>query len=164
MLAARVPSAELAGLPELHIEGLREDHARALLGSALPGPLDARVRDLVIAQAQGNPLALLELPRADAGRAGRWIRATRCGITVGPDREQLPAAAGRPAGSGPAAAAAVAADPFGDPVLLRRAAGRLGIPVHAVAPAVEAALVQFGARVRFRHPLVRSAAYRSVSA
>ena len=54
-----------------------------------------------------------------------------------------------------------AADPSGDPLLVWRAAGRLGIPVGAGAPAAGAGLVEFGARVRFRHPLARSAAYRS---
>ena len=57
-----------------------------------------------------------------------------------------------------------AAEPVGDPLLVWRAAGRLGIGVQAAAPAVEAGLVEFGAQVRFRHPLVRSAAYRSASA
>jgi predicted ATPase len=64
VFAARVPGQELAGLPELVVEGLRDDHARALLDSALAAPLDPRVRDLIIAETHGNPLALLELPRA----------------------------------------------------------------------------------------------------
>ena len=64
VFAARVPGQELAGLPELEVEGLRDDDARALLDSALAGPLDPRVRDLIIAETHGNPLALLELPRA----------------------------------------------------------------------------------------------------
>jgi hypothetical protein len=63
VFAARVPAAELSGLPELVVEGLREEDARALLDSALPGPVDARVRDLIVAETRGNPLALLELPR-----------------------------------------------------------------------------------------------------
>ena len=63
VFAARVPGAELAGLPELAVAGLREEDARALLDSALTGPLDARVRDLIVAETRGNPLALLELPR-----------------------------------------------------------------------------------------------------
>jgi predicted ATPase len=63
VFAAREQGDELAGLPELLIEGLRDDDARALLESALAGPLDARVRDLIVAETQGNPLALLELPR-----------------------------------------------------------------------------------------------------
>ena len=56
-----------------------------------------------------------------------------------------------------------AADPSGDPSLVWRAAGRLGLPVQATVPAVEAGLAEFGARIRFRHPLVRSVAYRSAS-
>ena len=63
VFGARIPTGDLAGLPELVVEGLREDDARALLDSALTGPLDARVRDQIIAEAHGNPLALLELPR-----------------------------------------------------------------------------------------------------
>ena len=63
VFAARVPGEELAGLPEMAIEGLPEDDARALLDSALTGPLDTRVRDLIVAETQGNPLALVELPR-----------------------------------------------------------------------------------------------------
>src|SRR5580700_7200474 len=61
--AARQPSDQVAGLPELVIEGLREDDARALLDSVLTGPLDAQVRDRIVAETRGNPLALLELPR-----------------------------------------------------------------------------------------------------
>src|SRR6202044_2373790 len=63
VFAARVPGKDVAGLPELVVEGLAEDDARALLASMLTGPLDARVRDRIIADTNGNPLALLELPR-----------------------------------------------------------------------------------------------------
>src|SRR6266851_10126125 len=63
VFAAREPGAELAGLPELEVGGLRDEDARVLLESALAGPLDARVRDLIVAETRGNPLALLELPR-----------------------------------------------------------------------------------------------------
>ena len=63
VLAARVPSSYMAGLPLLTVEGLPEADARALLDAALPGPLDSRVRDQILAETQGNPLALLELPR-----------------------------------------------------------------------------------------------------
>src|SRR5215469_9105385 len=63
VFAARDPGPELAGLPELVVAGLGDSDARALLASALAGPLDPRVRDRIIAEAQGNPLALLELPR-----------------------------------------------------------------------------------------------------
>ena len=63
VFAARVPGEELTGLPELTVAGLPDADARALLGSALAGPLDARVRDLIVSETGGNPLALLELPR-----------------------------------------------------------------------------------------------------
>jgi predicted ATPase len=76
VFAAREPSGELAGLPELEVGGLADDDARALLDSALAGPLDARVADLIIAETHGNPLALLELPRGSTPRgAGRQVRA-----------------------------------------------------------------------------------------
>ena len=63
VFAVRIPSSELAGLAELRVEGLQEADARALLDSALTGPLDTRVRDQILAETHGNPLALLELPR-----------------------------------------------------------------------------------------------------
>src|ERR1700685_1518645 len=63
VFAARVTGAELAGLPELAVEGLGEEDARALLDSALTGPVDARVGDLIVAETRGNPLALLAVPR-----------------------------------------------------------------------------------------------------
>ena len=133
-----IPGAELAGLPELEVDGLRDDDARALLDSALTGPLDARVRDLIVAETRGNPLALLELPRGlTPGGAGGRVRAARRGAAAGPDRGQLPR------GSWTALPAQTrrllllaAADPSGDRSLVWRAAGRLGIPVQAGAPAV----------------------------
>jgi len=75
---------ELAGLPELMIGGLSEDDARVLLDSTLPGRLDERVRDRIVAESRGNPLALLELPRTDPGRAGGRIRTSRRAAPGGP--------------------------------------------------------------------------------
>ena len=164
VFAARVPSPHLAGLPVLDVEGLHREDARSLLESALMFPLDARVRDLIVAETQGNPLALLELPRtmtpADfAGGYGLPAAVPLSGRIEEGFRRQLAAL--------PAQAQRLlqlaAADSSGDPVLIRHAAGRLGIPVQAAEPAVEAGLVDFGVHVRFRHPLVRSAAYRSAS-
>jgi DNA-binding CsgD family transcriptional regulator len=164
VFAARNPGADLAGLPELEVAGLRDDDARALLDSALPGPLDARVRDLIVAETRGNPLALLELPRGLApaelaggfGLPGSAPLTGRIEDSFARQLDALPAATRR-------LVQLAAADPSGDRALLWRAAGRLGIPVQAGAPAVEAGLVEFGGRVRFRHPLVRSAVYRSAS-
>ena len=162
VFAARVAGQELAGLPELVVEGLAEEDARSLLESALAGPVDERVRDLIVAETRGNPLALLELPRGLSpaelaggfGLPGAVSLPGRIEDSFRRQLEGLPAETRR-------LLALAAADPSGDPLLVWRAAGRLGIAVQAGAPAVEAGLVEFGARVRFRHPLVRSAAYRS---
>jgi DNA-binding CsgD family transcriptional regulator len=162
VFAVRVPGQELDGLPELVVEGLPEEDARALLDSVLAGPVDARVRDLIIAETRGNPLALLELPRGLApaelaggfGLPGAVSLPGRIEDSFRRQLDVLPEETRR-------LLALAAADPSGDPLLMWRAAGRLGIAVGAGAPAVGAGLVEFGVRVRFRHPLARSAAYRS---
>jgi DNA-binding CsgD family transcriptional regulator len=155
----------LAGLPELVVLGLQRADARVLLESTLPGRLDSRVRDRILAEANGNPLALLELPRGGppAAVAGGF------GLPSAPplaDRIEQ-GFAGRltrlPAQTRLFLLAA-AAEPVGDVALLWRAADRLRIGADAIAPAEAADLVELGARVRFRHPLVRSSVYRSASA
>jgi DNA-binding CsgD family transcriptional regulator len=164
VFAAREPGAELAGLPELEIAGLRENDARALLESALAGPLDDRVRDQIVAETQGNPLALLELPRGLSpaelaggfGLPGAAPLSERIAESFRRQLEALPTQSRR-------LLLLAAAEPYGDLSLVWRAAGRLGIPVQAAAPAVDAGLVEFGTRVRFRHPLLRSASYRAAS-
>jgi DNA-binding CsgD family transcriptional regulator/tetratricopeptide (TPR) repeat protein len=164
VFAARVPGQDLAGLPELVVQGLAEADARELLESVLTGPLDARVRDRIIADAHGNPLALLELLRGltpaqltgGFGVSDAVPLDGRIEESFGRQLEALPAQTRR-------LVQLAAADPTGDPVLVWRAAGRLAIGAGAAGPAVEAGLAEFGARVRFRHPLVRSAAYRSAS-
>jgi DNA-binding CsgD family transcriptional regulator len=165
IFATRVPGDHLAGLPELAIGGLPEADARELLDSVLPGGLDSRVRDQIVAETRGNPLALLELPRGltpaelavglelpgAVPLAGTIEESFRRRVDALPDRtRQLLLVA--------------AAETTGDPVLLWRAATRLGIRSEAAEPAAEAGLVGFETRVRFRHPLVRSAAYRSAPA
>jgi DNA-binding CsgD family transcriptional regulator len=168
VFAAREPGAELAGLPELEVGGLRESDARALLDSALAGPLDDRVRDQIVAETQGNPLALLELPRglSPAELAGGFgLPGAQPGATPLSERiaesfrrqlEALPEPSRR-------LLLLAAAEPYGDLPLILRAAGQLGIPAAAAAPAVDAGLVEFATRVRFRHPLLRSVSYRTAS-
>ena len=162
VFAARDPSSDIAGLSELTVEGLPEADARALLDSALTGPLDTRVRDQILAETHGNPLALLELPRgltpqqlaggfglpAQMRLSGGIEESFRRRIDVLPDQTRR-------------LLLIAAAEPVGDPALVWRAAARLGIGVEAAAPAAEAGLVEFGTRVRFRHPLVRSVVYGS---
>jgi DNA-binding CsgD family transcriptional regulator len=162
VFAARDPSAELAGLPGLEVTGLGDSDARALLESALSGPLDERVTDLIVAETRGNPLALLELPRGltptqlagGFGLPGAVPLTGRIEGSFARQLEALPAETQR-------LLQLAATDPSGNRSLVWRAAGRLGIPVALATPAVEAGLAEFGAQVRFRHPLVRSAAYRS---
>jgi DNA-binding CsgD family transcriptional regulator len=164
VFAARDPDADLAGLPELEVGGLRDHDARALLDSALTGPLDARVRNLIIAETHGNPLALLELPRGltptelagGFGLPGARPLPGRIEDNFARQLAALPSQTRR-------LMQLAAADPSGDQSLVWRAAGRLGIPADAVDPAVQAGLVEFSGWVQFRHPLARSAAYRSAS-
>ena len=164
VFAARVPGKDMAGLPELLVEGLAEADARELLASVLAGPLDDQVRDQIITDTHGNPLALLELPRglSPAQLAGGF--GLGAGSGSAPLDARVEASFGRQIGALPAEARRLvqlaAADPSGDPALVWRAAERLGIDAGAARPAAKAGLVEFGARVRFRHPLVRSAAYR----
>jgi DNA-binding CsgD family transcriptional regulator len=164
IFAARDPGNELAGLPEMTVQGLQEGDARALLDSVLAGPLDGRVRDQIVAETHGNPLALLELPRGltpaqlagGFGLTGTRPLSGRIEESFLRQIQALPPEARR-------LLQVAAADPSGDMALVWRAAGQLGISVQAGAPAVEAGLAEFSPRVRLRHPLVRSAAYRSAS-
>jgi DNA-binding CsgD family transcriptional regulator len=165
LFAVSEPSDELAGLPELTVGGLRDDDARALLGSVIRGPLDERVRERLVAETHGNPLALLELPRGLtpsqlAGGFGLPVALPLSGRIEESFRRrvvELPAETQR-------LLLVAAAEPIGEPVLLWRAGERLGIAAAAAAPAIAAGLLAVGARVRFRHPLVRSAVYRAASA
>ena len=156
---------ELAGLPELRLEGLSEAHADALLASVISGPLDERVRERIVAETHGNPLALLELPHglSPADLAGGFALTAALPL---PSRieasfrhrvEHLPADTQR-------LLLVAAAEPIGDPTLLWRAADQLGLGAGTARPAEDADLITFGARVIFRHPLLRSAVYRAASA
>ena len=152
------------GLPELHLEGLEPRDAAALLSSVVAGRLDERVRDRLIAETGGNPLALLELPRgmSAAELAGGFalpgplaprgiedaVRQRRIDPLPADTRRLLQLAA---------------ADPVGEPLLVWRAAERLGIDPAAAAAAVDAGVLDLGAQVRFNHPCMRSATYRSAS-
>ena len=165
VFAARVPSSDIAGLSDLTVEGLPEADARALLDSALTGPLDTRVRDQILAETHGNPLALLELPRGLTPQqlAGGFGLPVAMRLSDGIEEsfrrriEILPVETRR-------LLLVAAAEPVGDQALVWRAASRLGVGAEAAAPATEAGLVEFGTRVRFRHPLVRSTVYGSALA
>jgi len=164
VFGARMAGGELAGLPELAVGGLSETDARAVLDVMLPGPVDTRVRDQIVAETRGNPLALLELPRGltVAELAGGFGLAGALGLT-GRIEDSFRRQINRLPQQARRLLLLAAADPTGDPVLVWRAAGRLGVSAAAARPAAEAGLVEFGGRVAFRHPLARSAAYRSAA-
>ncbi|TDB93229.1 LuxR family transcriptional regulator [Actinomadura sp. 7K534] len=164
VFASRTPDDDLAGLPELYVEGLADDDARTLLATALTAPLDPRILDRIIGETRGNPRALLELPRGRTPTelaGGFALPGTQpSGRDSGNDfrhrHTTLPADSQR-------LLLLAAADPTGDTALLWRAARHLGIEAEAAAPATAADLADFGARVRFRHPRIRAAVYGAAS-
>src|SRR4051794_25684814 len=163
VFAAREPGQELLHVSELKVAGVRNGDARALLSSAVRFKLDERVRDRIVAETRGNPLALLELPRGLTARqlAGGFGLVEAQGLaarieesfvrrveTLSDDARRLLLVA--------------AAEPVGDPLLLLAASERLGIALSAVDAETDA-LLALGERVTFRHPLVRSAVYRTAT-
>jgi DNA-binding CsgD family transcriptional regulator len=162
--AARTGIADeiLGGLPELSVDALGDTEARALLLENVRGPLDAAVREQIIAESHGNPLALLELPRT-------WKAADLAGGFGHPGSRplsgQIEESYARRLLQLPSdtrlLVLAAAAEPSGDPLLLQRAADTLGLDMAAAAPAVDGGLLGVSTRIEFTHPLVRSAAYRA---
>lgn len=164
LFALRGTAPELGGLPDLDVSPLHVRDARALLSAAIPAPLDPDVRDRMVAEAAGNPLALLQLaasvrPGQLAGGFGLSApRPVTSGIEVAflQQFEALPDATRR-------LLLTAASEPTGDLALLWRAARYQGIAAAAAAPAEYAGLVQLSSRVQFHHPLVRSVIYRAAS-
>ena len=162
VFAAREPGDELQHLTELEVHGLRNGEARLLLGSAVRFMLDERVRDRIVAETRGNPLALLELPRgltvtqlaSGFGLPGTHALPGRIEESFVRRLEALPR-------DTRLLLLAAAAEPVGDPLLLWRAAERLGVAQAAAGAAETDGLLTINGRVTFRHPLVRSAVYRS---
>src|SRR4051812_42030263 len=165
VFAAREPGEELQHLSEMEVRGVHNGDARALLSSAVRFKLDERIRDRIIAETRGNPLALLELPRGltatemagDFGLVGAQALTGRIEESFVRRLEALSDDARR-------LVLVAAAEPTGDPLLLWRAAERLGIESAAAGAAEAPGMLTIGERVTFRHPLVRSAVYRSAAA
>ena len=163
VVAARDPGPAFSGLPALSVEGLRDADARALLASALRWPLDRRVSEQIVAETRGNPLALLELPRglSPAELAGGFGLPTTVSVSGKIEEAFVRRLHDMPEETKRLLLVA-AAEPVGDPELLWAAAEQLGISSEAAAPAHAGGLLDVGAaRVRFRHPLVRTAIYRA---
>jgi DNA-binding CsgD family transcriptional regulator len=160
VFAARDPAEPFQHLSELEVQGLANGDARALLGSVVPFKLDVQVRDRIVAETRGNPLALLELPHGltasqlaggfglpeAQGLRGRIEQSfVRRVETLSKETQHLLLIA--------------AAEPVGDPLLLWRAAERLGVGPAAAEAATTDGLLAIDERVTFRHPLVRSSVY-----
>ena len=166
LFAERDPGVveELAGLPELRLGGLPKADSRELLASVVSEPLDESVRERILAETHGNPLALLELPREFApgglsggyGLPGQGPVPVRMEASFGRRVQDLPPETQR-------LLLVAAADPTGEPALLIRASEQIGVELHELSPAEEDALVELGQQVAFRHPLLRSAIYRAAS-
>jgi DNA-binding CsgD family transcriptional regulator len=158
--AVRQPMEALEGLPELVLRGLSHSEAHALLASVFPGPMHARVRDRIVGEARGNMRALFALPYGlvpeqlaggfglpsappTGDRDAAILRSQLDGLPVHTRRLLLVAAA----------------EPEGDPALMWRAAARLGIEPGAADEAESLELLEFGPRIMFRHPTLRSVVY-----
>ncbi len=155
---------ELVRLPELLLTGLSEEDAGALLAATIPGRLDEPVRDRIIGETRGNPLALLELSRGitAAQLAGGFALPTETDLPAQIEDHYLGRVRALPEPTQHLMLLA-AADPVGDAALLWRAAQSLGIEPGAAEPAEADQLLEIGSVVRFHHPLVRSAVYRAAS-
>jgi DNA-binding CsgD family transcriptional regulator len=160
VLREPIATRALDGLPQLWLGGLDEPDARALLSRAVAGRLDDRVRDRIIAETAGNPLALMELSESmsPSERAGGYAAPATSDVPGRLEARYL-----RRIGELPERTQRLmllaAAEPLGDAMLLWRAAERLCTDPGALTPASEAGLLEIDDRVRFHHPLVRSAVY-----
>ncbi|GAA1224324.1 AAA family ATPase [Pseudonocardia alaniniphila] len=163
IIAVREPhELDLSGLRELVVGGLPETEARLLLGSALRGRVDERVLDRIVSESRGNPLALMESARSstvaelDSGLLSVGALPERIEESYLQRVVALPRDTRR-------LLLLAAAEPIGDPVLLWRAAGLLGLGDRDAAPATQNGLIDIGPVVRFPHPLARSVLYRAAS-
>lgn len=165
VFATREPGEELKGLPQLLVDGLGVADARELLHTVAPWPVDERVVQRIVAETRGNPLALLELPRglSPAELAGGFARPDAIPVSraieesFGRQLDRLPDATRL-------LLLVAAADPVGDPALVWRAVASIGLSIQDADEATAAGLVEFSGQVVFRHPLVRSAVYRTALA
>ena len=165
VFAAREPGKELQHLSELKVPGLRNGDARSLLSSAVRFKLDDQVRDRIVAETGGNPLALLELPRRlTATELAGGFGVLEAGALSGRIEESFVRRLASLPEDTRLLLLVAAAEPLGDPLLVWAAADRLGIAPTAAGAADAEALLEIGTRVVFRHPLVRSAVYGSAAA
>jgi DNA-binding CsgD family transcriptional regulator len=155
---------ELMGLPRLRLGGLDDEDARSLLASVFPGRMDEQLRDRILSETNGNPLALLELPRVlDPAQAPGGLGLVGTEPVPARIQEGFRQRVATLPEDARSLLLVAAAEPVGDPVTVLTAAEMLGISPSAADAAQAEGLLEIGARVRFRHPLVRSAVYSSAS-
>ncbi len=162
IVATREPSDGFDGQHQLVLDSLGDRDARTLLASVLRAPIDEQVRDRIVAETHGNPLALVEWPRglSPAELAGGFGLPSLLPLSGQIEESfrrriaELPPATQR-------FLTLAAAEPTGDPLLLWPAAKLLGIEPADASPAIDASVIELGTKVRFRHPSARSAAYRT---
>jgi len=167
LFAEREPASDpdLRTLPQLTINGLTDKHAATLVSSVLPGPLDERVRDRVVAETRGNPLAVMQFARgltaeqAAGGFGLSGVSALTTQIEESFRRRLLPLPA-----STRRLLLVAAAEPGQDAVLIWRAAAQLGVTMRDAEPAIADGYIQLAGLVRFCHPLARSTVYKAASA
>ena len=165
VFAARQPGHELDGLPELEVAGLPVTDARALLDSVTPSRLDRRIRDRIVVETRGNPLALLELPRGlTATQMAGGLGLLQPGALLGRIEQSFLTRIGALSADSRLLLLVAAAEPVGDPALVWRAAARLGVTPAAALAAGTDGLLSVDTHMTFRHPLVRSAVYQAASA
>ncbi len=164
VLALRTPIDGIAGLPAMAVPGLADDSARELLESVFPGRLDPAVRDRIVAEARGNPLALQAISQGlnAVDLAGGFQRPDRRPVGAEIEDHYLSTLRSLPADARRVVLLA-ASEPVGDPSLLRRAMEVQQVPASAETAARDAGLITVDTRVQFQHPLARSIAYRSAT-
>ena len=162
VLALRTPIDGISGLPAMAVGSLDDQDARELLETAFPGRLDPAVRDRIVAEARGNPLALLAITKDlnAVELAGGYQRPDKRPVVADIEARYQATVQSLPLGARRVLLLA-ASEPVGDPVLLRCAMQHLGLPLGAATAAEDAGLITIDTRVQFQHPLARSAVYRS---
>ncbi|MCF6389888.1 LuxR C-terminal-related transcriptional regulator [Mycobacterium sp. MBM] len=162
VLALRTPIDGIAGLPAMAVAGLDDEDARTLLETAFPGRLDPAVRDRIIAEARGNPLALLAITKdlSAVELAGGYQRPDKRPV-IAEIEDRYQSTLGSLSTAARRLLVLAASEPVGDPLLLQRAMQHLGLPSDAATAAQDAGLITIDTRVQFQHPLARSVVYRS---
>jgi DNA-binding CsgD family transcriptional regulator len=164
VLAMRIPVDGISGLPAMAVGGLNDEHARGLLETAFPGRLDPAVRDRIVAEARGNPLALLAISKDlnAVELAGGYQRPDKRPVVAEIEERYQATLQALPTEVRQVLLLA-ASEPVGDPTLLRKAMHDRGLPPGAAISAEDAGLITIDTRVQFQHPLARSVVYRSAT-